>query len=141
MRPRLVHRILLAVLPALVIGAVVVAAIWGDNGLLRRDELAEELSTANQELSEIQRENQRLLRELHLLEEDPVAAERAVAEELGWSTEGTTLYRFDGGVGFDGGVDGGAVEGEAEGLRGGGPAGATRAVAGAGEAPGALSMP
>lgn len=95
MRPRLVHRILLAVLPALVIGAVVVTAIWGDNGLLRRDELAAELKSANAELSAIQKENQRLLRELHLLEEDPVAAERAVADELGWATEGTTLYRFD----------------------------------------------
>lgn len=93
--PRLVHRILLAVLPALVIGAVVIVAIWGDNGLLRREDLSEELEQANSDLLELQRDNQRLLRELHLLEEDPVAAERAVAEELGWATEGTTLYRFD----------------------------------------------
>ena len=92
------HRILLTVLPALVIIAAVVVAIWGDNGALRREELMGELRQANGELSELQRENQRLLRELHTLEEDPVAAERAVAEELGWATEGTVLYRFDDGI-------------------------------------------
>lgn len=95
MRPRLVHRIVLAVLPALVIGAVVITAIWGDNGLLRREELSDELREANAELSDLQRENQRMLRELHALEEDPVAAERAVAEELGWASEHTTVYRFE----------------------------------------------
>jgi cell division protein FtsB len=87
--------VLLAVLPAFVIGAVVLSAIWGDNGLIRRLELREELERANVELRQTQRDNTRLLRELRLLEDDPIATERVIAEELEWATDGTTLYRFD----------------------------------------------
>ena len=71
------------------------SAIWGDNGLVRRLELREELEQANVDLRQTQRDNQRLLRELRLLEDDPIATERIVAEELEWAPEGTTLYRFD----------------------------------------------
>lgn len=85
---------LLAVLPAFVIGAVVLSAIWGDNGLIRRLELRAELEQANTDLVQTQRDNQRLLRELHLLEDDPVAIERVVAEELEWAKDGTRIYVF-----------------------------------------------
>lgn len=94
MRPPLVHRILLAVLPAFVIGAVVLSAIWGENGLVRRMELTEELREANAELEAVDLENQRMQRELRLLDEDRVTAERAVASELERGVPGTTIYRF-----------------------------------------------
>lgn len=95
MHPRLVHRVLLAVLPAVALGATAVTTVWGENGLLRRQELSAELRQANHDLSKLQADNQRMLRALHLLEADPVAMERAVAEELGWAKPGTTLYRFE----------------------------------------------
>lgn len=100
--PPLVHRILLAVLPAFVIGAVVLSTIWGDNGWLRRMELQAELDQANADLRETQRQNARMLREIRVLEQDPVAAERQVAEELEWAREGTRLYRFEDGDGAEG---------------------------------------
>jgi cell division protein FtsB len=88
-------RLLLAVVPALVIGAVAVSTLWGENGLYARHDLQAELVDAHAELGKIERENQRMLRELRMLERDPVVIERAVADELQWAREGTTLYRFD----------------------------------------------
>lgn len=95
LHPPLIHRILLAALPAFVLGAIVLISIWGDNGLIRRMELSEELRGANAELGRTQRENQRMIRQLKVLEQDPVAAERAVAEDLEWAIEDTTIYRFE----------------------------------------------
>lgn len=89
------HRVLLAVIPALLIGAVVVSAIWGDNGLLARYQLQVELESNQAELAALDRENQRLLRELSLIERDPVVVERILADELHWGREGAVLYRFD----------------------------------------------
>jgi cell division protein FtsB len=95
MRPALVHRILLAVLPASLLVSLVVYTVWGDNGLMRRAELHQELRQANQRLITVERENTLLLRDLRVLEEDPIAVERAVAEDLGWGKPGATLYRFE----------------------------------------------
>ena len=68
--------------------------IWGDNGLLRQHELRHELSEANEDLRELQRANQSLLRYLRAMEQDPVVMERVAAEELGMSTSGARIYRF-----------------------------------------------
>lgn len=70
------------------------SAIWGETGLLVRHDLRARLGTANAELAALERDNQRLIRELALLERDPIVVERQIAEELGWAREGTTLYRF-----------------------------------------------
>lgn len=88
------QRALLALLPALVIASLAASAVWGESGLLARHKLASRLDVANAELAEIDRENQKLLRDLSV-EEDPVVMERLVAEELGWARKGTVLYRFD----------------------------------------------
>ncbi|MFK7930157.1 MAG: septum formation initiator family protein [Myxococcota bacterium] len=93
--PPLIHRILLAAVPAFVLAAIVLTSIWGDNGLIRRMELTEELEQANTSLRGIQRENQRMQRQIKVLETDPIAAERAVAEDLEWAADGTVIYRFD----------------------------------------------
>ena len=90
----LLQRVLLALLPALVIASLAASAIWGESGLLARHQLRGRLVEANQDLASVERENQRLLRRLRLMEQDPVLLERVVAEELGWGREGTTLYRF-----------------------------------------------
>ncbi len=93
--PTMLQRVLLSMLPALVIMAVAVSAVWGDNGLLARLGLQVELGTANSELAAMGRHNERLLRELHSMELDPVVRERMVAEELGWGREDARIYRFD----------------------------------------------
>ncbi len=91
----LVQRTLLAVLPAAAILGVAGSTVWGDDGLLARSELEQELETASARLSKIDRENQRLLHELQVMSEDPVVMERVVAEELSRGKNGAIIYRFD----------------------------------------------
>jgi cell division protein FtsB len=87
--------VLLAVVPALVLGLLTASAIWGDSGLLVRHELRARLQRASDELADLDRENQRIVHELVSMERDPVVVERVVAEELGWARDGATVYRFD----------------------------------------------
>lgn len=87
-------RVLLVVLPAVLMASVGVSTIWGESGVFARRQLARELFQANAELAAIERENQRLLRELRLMDEDPVVLERIVAEELGWGRADATIIRF-----------------------------------------------
>ena len=77
------------------IATVVVSPVWGENGLLERQVLEAELRAENVKLATIERSNQRIRRQLTLLRHDPIAIERMVAEELGWTAEGATLYRFE----------------------------------------------
>ena len=88
----------LSVAPAVVLFGVVVVTIWGENGIIQRRQLTEELDVANEELALIQAENQRLLLELKQMERDPRVLSRAVADELHWSSEDATIYRFEGKV-------------------------------------------
>jgi cell division protein FtsB len=68
--------------------------VFGESGLLRRDALVQELEGATGELAAIERANQRLLLELAALERDPLAVERAIADEIGYARAGATLYHF-----------------------------------------------
>jgi cell division protein FtsB len=94
MSPRF-HRVLLSLFPALILALVAVAAVWGDNGVLARHSLQLDLEREKGDLAKIDRDNARLLRELDIEGGDRVLVERAVAEEIGWASEGTTIYRFD----------------------------------------------
>lgn len=89
------QRIVLALLPALVLGGIAATAVWGENGLVARHKLRAEVRDANAELARVERENQKLLRELTNADSDPVLLERMVAEELGWGRADATLYRFE----------------------------------------------
>lgn len=89
------QRTLLALLPAVVLASIAASAVWGESGLLARHGLRQRLDRANADLATLDRENQRLVREIKGIDEDPLVLERLVAEELGWAREGTTLYRFD----------------------------------------------
>jgi cell division protein FtsB len=79
----------------MVIAGLAASAVWGESGLLARHRLQHRLDHANAELAAIERENQQLLRNLRLMDQDPIVLERMVAEELGWGRDGATLYRFD----------------------------------------------
>ncbi|TNE87387.1 MAG: hypothetical protein EP330_18130 [Deltaproteobacteria bacterium] len=95
MSPLAAQRVLFAVAPALLISALLVTLLWGEEGLSTRADLREELTEAKADLADVERNNQRLLRELKLMEEDPVVLERMVAEELRWAADGSKLYQFD----------------------------------------------
>jgi cell division protein FtsB len=88
-------RLLLSVLPALLLLAVAASVIWGDNGLLVRHQLHGQLTEAQAELAELDRANERTLRELRQMDADPVLVERRVADELGWGHEDAILVRFE----------------------------------------------
>ncbi len=88
-------RLLLSVLPALLLLTVAASVIWGDNGLLVRHQLRAQLADAQGELAQLDRSNERSLRELRQMDADPVSIERRVADELGWGREDALLVRFE----------------------------------------------
>lgn len=94
MSPLAAQRVLFTVAPVLLISALLVTLLWGEEGLATRASLRSDLTTANVDLAELERDNQRLLRGIKLMEEDPVVLERMVAEELLLAADGTVLYRF-----------------------------------------------
>lgn len=95
MRSALVRRLVLTGLPTILILGLGLSVIWGDEGLWARHSLRQELEEASSDLAALERENQRLLRDLVRMEQDPLTLERMVAEELGWGHDDATIYRFD----------------------------------------------
>ena len=90
----ILQRVLLSLLPAALIIGLAVIVIWGDSGLLVRERLRAELQSSFEERAALDRENQRLIRELRHMREDPIVLERRVADELGLTREGSILIRF-----------------------------------------------
>lgn len=95
LRPSLARRLFLTVIPAMIVVSVAASTIWGVNGLVVRAHLQQDQRTASHRLATMDRENQRLLRDLELMHSDPVVIERIVAEELGWGRSDAVLYRFE----------------------------------------------
>jgi cell division protein FtsB len=89
------RRLVLTLVPALLLGAVGLSIVFGHHGLLRRQQLRAEVRAVSEELGRTERENHRLLLELAAMDRDPLAVERAIAEEIGRSRDGAVLYRFD----------------------------------------------
>jgi cell division protein FtsB len=79
----------------LVIASIALSTVWGGEGLVARDHLERELDSAVARLAAIDRENQRLLREIDLMDRDPQVLERIVAEELTWGRSDAVLYQFE----------------------------------------------
>lgn len=80
--------------PALVVLGIVLHAVWGDDGWVERNRLRSELGAATDELATLERANQKALRDLSLLERDPLVLEREVADALGRAESGTVLVEF-----------------------------------------------
>lgn len=89
------RRLVLSVIPAALLAVLASSVVWGENGLLVRHQLDGQVRDAQIELSRLDRENERLLRELRAMEHDPVVRERLVADELGWGHPDATLVRFE----------------------------------------------
>ena len=62
--------------------------------MVRQMELKQELSEANAELAEIQRQNQRMLRKLNAMHSDSRVMERVAGEELNMGVSGARIIRF-----------------------------------------------
>ncbi len=93
--PATLPRLILAVVPAILLVGIALSTVWGRHGLVTRSTLKADLTRHSAHLASLDRENQRLLRELSLMESDPVVLERMVAEELLLAREGATLYVFE----------------------------------------------
>jgi cell division protein FtsB len=87
-------RLALTIVPALLLALIAASTIWGDGGLLVRFQLEGQKERALQENADLTRENARLAREITVLEQDPRAVEREVADAIGRAREGATLYTF-----------------------------------------------
>lgn len=92
------RRLLFAVLPALVLAAAASSVVWGDNGLLVRHQIEGQAQDAQRELARLDRENERLLKDLRSMDQDPIVRERLVADELQWGRPDAVLVRFDDGA-------------------------------------------
>ncbi len=88
------QRLVMAAVPAALIVAAGVSAIWGPHGVLQGERLRQQKAEVDVKLAQLTLMNQGLLREIRLLDRDQVVLERAVADELGWAKPGTKLYRF-----------------------------------------------
>lgn len=95
MRSPLLSTFFFQVVPAGILVALTVAVIWGRDGLESRDRLRARVAAAQAELARIDIENQRLLRDLRVLDRSPEARERMVADELRQARPGTVVFRFD----------------------------------------------
>lgn len=87
-------RLALTIVPALILALIAVSAIWSDGGLLVRYQLERQKERAIEENAALTRENARLAREISVLDQDPRAVEREVADAIGRAREGATLYTF-----------------------------------------------
>jgi cell division protein FtsB len=91
----LARRILLTLLPAGVVIALIHSTIMGDNGLLRRHHMQEDLARVQRKLATVQADNARLEREVEQLRGDEATVRRAAAEELLLVPANSVVYRFN----------------------------------------------
>ena len=89
---------LLVGIPTMLILLVAASVLLGGDGVLKRYRLETDLLAAQSELADIQRENQRMQREIRLMDDDPRMIERRAAEVLSWGSADATLYRFQSGI-------------------------------------------
>ena len=75
---------------------VVLMAIFGDHGLVRRHDLRQERMEVERRAEDLARENVEMRREIRLLESQPLGIQRLVAEELLMASTDSTIYRFSG---------------------------------------------
>lgn len=93
--PPSVQRLLLSLLPAVLLVALASVTVWGESGVLARERLRSQLQAAQAEHAAVERENQRLIRDLRRMERDPVIRERISADEIGYAEAGSTIIRFE----------------------------------------------
>lgn len=87
-------RIILSLLPAVVLVVTAASSVFGEGGLLVHAQLRERRDALNAEIVELSNLNACLLREISLLDQEPVARRRLAADVFGRAEPGATLYTF-----------------------------------------------
>lgn len=83
-----------AMLNGAIVVALVGAALFSENGVLRHERLDEELARVNLLNDDLAVENDRLRREVNALRHDPEYVETVIRDELGWVREDETVFLF-----------------------------------------------
>jgi cell division protein FtsB len=81
-------------LVAAVLGVLLVAALFGDNGVLHLRRLRTELQDLHREVQGLEAENARLGRAIADLRDNPEVIERIAREQLGLVRPGERVLRF-----------------------------------------------
>ena len=95
MTSSLILRLLYSVLPISLIVAAVVYTLIGEEGLLNRHAIKQELYATQTRVERINAENEVLRAEIEAIREDPDAVRRAAAERMLLAPAGSVIYRFD----------------------------------------------
>lgn len=77
-----------------IVSAVVLAAIFGDKGLIAHYKLKRELQSMNERIEKLNQSNKYLRNELYRLRNDRHYIEDLARSGLGLVREGETVYRF-----------------------------------------------
>lgn len=85
----------MTIVPFVLMGSVVLMAIFGDHGLVRRHELRLQIGETEIRLAEIERENAALRRQIRSMDKDRIGVQRLAAQELLVAPPGSTIYRFE----------------------------------------------
>jgi cell division protein FtsB len=93
--PLTLRRLALTLIPMLFLASVVVMAIFGDTGLVRRHELRQELYRVEEHASTLRESTSDMRRELALIQTEELGLRRLAARELRMAPKGSTLYVFD----------------------------------------------
>ncbi|MCK6522601.1 septum formation initiator family protein [Myxococcota bacterium] len=95
MNALLARRLVMTIVPFVLMGSVVLMAIFGDHGLVRRHELRAQIGETELRLAEIERENAALRRQIRAMDKDRIGVQRLAAQELLVAPPGSTIYRFE----------------------------------------------
>ena len=79
----------------LFLASVVVMAIFGDTGLVRRHELRQELYRVEAHSGDLREETSEMRRDLALIQTEELGLRRLAARELRMAPKGSTVYVFD----------------------------------------------
>lgn len=93
--PPFMRRLLLNILPLFFVVGAISYTLMGEEGLLNRSALKQQLFATKDRVEVLQTDNDQLRSQIRSLREDPDAVKRLAAERLFLAEEGSTIYRFD----------------------------------------------
>lgn len=88
--------VLSRLVPAAIILSLVLYAIAGDQGLLDYMKLRREAEQVRAEWARAEKDNDLRIFQIRAEQRDPVQLERTIADEMGYTRAGSTLYVFEG---------------------------------------------
>ena len=95
MTPPFLLRLLYQVIPIALIVSAISYTLVGEEGLLNRHAIKQDLYATQARVERISAENEALQARIDAIRQDPDAVRRAAAEKLLLAPEGSVIYRFE----------------------------------------------